>query len=169
MNWRQALIAEFEQEMANTRRVLERVPMDRLEFRPHARSYTMGKLALHVATLPSWIHHTFATTELDIQPGGSAPPAPPLPATSEELLRTFDDGVAQARATLERLEESDLGVPWSLLANGKTIFTLPRAAVLRGFCLSHLIHHRAQLGVYLRLNDVPVPGMYGPSADDASF
>ena len=164
-----ALLPEFDHEMANTRKVLERVPEDRLDWRPHPKSWTLGALATHLATLPSWTVETFNRTELDIMPGGKAP-APQAPAQSrQELLDKFDGHVAAARSALSAATDAAMFQPWSLLSNGKAVMTLPRAAVLRSFILSHSIHHRAQLGVYLRLNDIPVPAIYGPSADEGGF
>jgi uncharacterized damage-inducible protein DinB len=129
----------------------------------------MGALATHVATLPSWAVETFNRTELDIMPGGQEPPKTPEAKSREELLRRFDENVAKARAALAGATDAAFFQGWSLLANGKTLVTAPRAAVLRSFVMSHLIHHRAQLGVYLRLNDIPVPALYGPSADEGGF
>jgi uncharacterized damage-inducible protein DinB len=164
-----ALLPEFDHEMANTRRVLERVPDDRLDWRPHPKSWTMGALATHLATLPSWTVETFNRSELEIMPGGKAP-TPPAPIQSrDELLQRFDANVAAGRAALAGASDQCMFQPWTLLNNGKTVLTLPRAAVLRSFVLSHNVHHRAQLGVYLRLNDIPVPAIYGPSADEGGF
>jgi uncharacterized damage-inducible protein DinB len=164
-----ALLPEFEHEMANTRRVLERVPDNRLDWRPHPKSWTMGALATHVATLPSWTVETLNRSELDLNPGGQPAPRTPEAKSREELLERFDGHVAAARSALASTTDAALFAPWSLLDNGKCLMTLPRAAVLRSFVLSHIIHHRAQLGVYLRLNDIPVPAIYGPSADEAAF
>ena len=164
-----ALLPEFEHEMANTRRVLDRVPNDRLDWRPHPKSWTMGALATHLATLPSWTVETLNRTELDLAPEGK-PPARPTEATSrEELLARFDGHLASARTALTGVSDAALFQTWTLLSGGKQILSLPRAAVLRSFVLSHTIHHRAQLGVYLRLNNIPVPAIYGPSADEAGF
>jgi uncharacterized damage-inducible protein DinB len=164
-----ALLPEFDHEMANTRKVLERIPVDRLDWRPHPKSWTMGALATHVATLPTWTVETFGRNELDIMPGGKAP-EPQAPVQSrEELLTKFDSAVAAARGAIASASDAAMFQPWSLLKNGETMMTLPRAAVLRGFILSHSIHHRAQLTVYLRMCDIPVPALYGPSADEGAF
>ena len=104
--------------------------------------------------------------ELDMAPGGQPTPTPPAPASVEELLAGFDKHVADARAAIAGASDEDLMKPWSLLQNGKTMLTMPKVAVVRSFVMNHLIHHRAQLGVYLRLNDIPVPSIYGPSADE---
>jgi uncharacterized damage-inducible protein DinB len=164
-----SLLPEFDHEMANTRRVLERVPNDRLDWRPHSKSFAMGALATHVAQLPQWVVETMNRTELDLAPGGQPAPKTEEAKSAAELLERFDGHVAAARAALVKASDADLFVTWTLLQNGQKILAMPRAAVLRGFVMNHLIHHRAQLGLYLRLNDVPVPGLYGPSADETGF
>lgn len=157
-----APLPEFDHEMTNTRKMLERVPDDRLDYRPHEKSYTLLELASHVSNLPTWATMTLASTELDLeQPFDREPPR-----TTEELLAEFDRTSSEARTALDAATADALTVPWTLRSGEHEIFTLPRAAVLRSFVLNHLIHHRAQLSVYLRLLDVPVPGMYGPSADE---
>lgn len=155
-------VPELDQEMANTRRMLERVPDDRLDYRPHEKSYTLLELASHIANLPNWATMTLESTELDLERPFDWQP----PTSTDELLAEFDRTSAEARTALDAATAEDLTVPWTLRSGDHTIFTMPRAAVLRSFVLNHLIHHRAQLSVYLRLLDVPVPGMYGPSADD---
>lgn len=160
-----ALLPEFDHEMTVTRKVLERVPDDRFDWKPHARSFSMGALASHVATLPTWGVETLTRSEIDVT--GSEPPTA-LPSKSE-LLATFDRNVAAARAALVGKTDAELSALWSLRRGGKTIFSMPKTAVLRSFVLSHLIHHRAQLTVYLRLLDIPVPSIYGPSADEPAF
>ncbi|HEX4962691.1 MAG TPA: DinB family protein [Thermoanaerobaculia bacterium] len=157
-----SLLPEFDHEMANTRRALERVPMDKYDWQPHPKSFTLGKLATHLATLPGWTGVTISTSELDI----SQPFDQPKPTTTEELLAVFDKNVTEARAALAGVADDVLFQPWTLRAGEHTIFTMPKVAVLRGFVFSHIIHHRGQLTVYLRLNDVPVPALYGPSADE---
>jgi uncharacterized damage-inducible protein DinB len=164
-----AILPEFDHEMANTRKVLERVPEDRLDWRPHPKSSTMGALATHVATLPTWMVETFARDELDIMPGGKAPEPQAPPKSREEIVARFDAAVAAARTALASATDAAMFQPWTLLSNGKTVLSLPRAAVVRSFVLNHSIHHRAQLGVYLRLCDIPVPALYGPSADEGGF
>ncbi len=165
----QALLPEFDQEMANTRKTLERVPDDRFDWKPHPKSGTMGWLAGHVANIPGWAATSIEKDSLDIQPPGAPPPQMPVPRSRKEILDLFDQGSATARAAITSASDEHLMKPWTLLQGGKTIFTMPRIAVLRGFVMNHLIHHRAQLGVYLRLNDIPVPSTYGPSADEGSF
>jgi len=151
--------------MANTRKVLERMPMDRYDWKPHDRSFSLGKLATHVAHLPGWLTMTLATDELDI----GQPFQQPTPKTTGELLELFDQTAAQARASLAGAADEEFFKKWSLRNGDHVIFTMPKIAVVRGVVLNHLIHHRGQLTVYLRLNDVPVPGLYGPSADEGSF
>jgi len=163
---RDALLPEFDMEMASTRKVLERVPIDKTDFKPHAKSGSMGWLAWHVGDLPSWIVETINKDELDFAPVGVPRPPAPVVDSREKLLASFDKKVADARVAIAGVSDEHLAMPWTLKAGGNTIFTMPRIAVLRSFVMNHLIHHRAQLGVYLRLNDVPVPGMYGPSADE---
>ena len=157
---------DFEHELAGARRVLERVPEEHLAWKPHPKSFSLGELATHVATIPFWGTMTLQTEELDF-----AQPQPPNPvATSrEELLARFDKNAADALAAMEAAEPAAFGQPWTLRVGEKVIFSQPRAGVMRGFVISHLIHHRAQLAVYLRLLDVPVPALYGPSADEPNM
>ena len=166
MPYAAAVLPEFDQEMANTRKVLERVPEDKLDWRPHPKSNTIGWNANHLAEIPGWVQSTLTLSSLDIAPpGGPAYQSPKL-SSRQKILEVFDRNVAAARKALAAVKDEDIMQPWSLLQGGKPLFTMPRAAVIRGFVLNHTIHHRAILCVYLRLNDVPVPGMYGPSGDD---
>ena len=165
----QMLVPEFDHEMANTRKTLERVPDEKFGWKPHEKSMSLGGLATHLANIPSWTAHTFDRDELDIAPPGQPPHKLDEAKSRAELLEAFDKNVASARAALEAASDENWQGKWSLLNGGNKIFTLPRIAVMRGFILSHSIHHRAQLGVYLRLLDVPVPSIYGPSADEGSF
>ena len=160
-----SLLPEFDMEMANTRRTLERVPTDKFGWQPHAKSFTMGKLATHLATLPTWTGVTLTTSELDL----ALPFDQPKPATTEEVLETFDKNVAEARAALAGAADDVFFQPWTLKNGEHVIFTLPKVAVLRGFVVNHIIHHRGQMTVYLRLNDIPVPSIYGPSADESGM
>jgi uncharacterized damage-inducible protein DinB len=169
MAMNQGLLAEFDQEMANTRKTLERVPDDKLGWKPHPKSGSFGWLAGHVANIPGWVVYTIKENQLDLMPGGKAMPPQPEPKSRKELLDAFDKNVAEARTTLAGASDATLMGNWSLLRNGETLMTLPRMACLRSFCMNHLIHHRAQLGVYLRLNNIPVPSIYGPSADEGGF
>ena len=157
-----AMLPEFDHEMGLTRRLLERVPEDRFDWKPHAKSMSLGHLAQHVATLPAWGRMTLNQQEFDL---ASSPPDPPM-RRREELLTAFDRLVLETRTALLGKTDAELLVPWTLKKDGHTIFTMPKASVWRSFVISHLIHHRGQLSVYLRLNDVAVPSIYGPSADE---
>jgi uncharacterized damage-inducible protein DinB len=158
-----ALLPEFDREMSTTRKLLERVPEDKFEWKPHAKSMSFIELATHVATIPGWGAVTLNQSEIDM--GGQSPNAA---ATSRaDLLARFDRNNTDTRAALVGKSDAEMMAHWSLKHNGQTLFTMPKVAVWRGFVLNHLVHHRGQLSVYLRLNDVPVPAMYGPSADEA--
>ena len=163
------ILPEFDHEMANTRKTLERVPDDKFAWKPHEKSMSLGGLSTHLANIPSWTAQTFDRDELDIAPPGKPPYRVEEAKSRAELLAAFDKNVASARAALEAAGDENWQGKWSLLMGGNPIFTLLRTAVMRGFVMNHLIHHRAQLGVYLRLLDVPVPSIYGPSADEGGF
>jgi uncharacterized damage-inducible protein DinB len=130
---------------------------------------TMGRLATHLAEIPMWAEMTVKQDEIDVAPPGAPPYEPPNLRTTAEVLAMFDKNLASARASLKDMKEEDLGKPWTLKSGGKAVMTLPKAAVLRSFVLNHNVHHRAQLGVYLRLNNIPVPSIYGPSADEGQM
>lgn len=159
------VLPEFDSEMATTRTMLERVPDARAQWTPHVKSRTLGELASHIGNLPRLGLITMETDELDVSPANGAGAATAQFESTAALMRTFDNNVHRARAAIESASDSDMMEPWTLRRAGKTVWTLPRAAVLRSFILSHMIHHRGQLSVYLRLNDVPLPPVYGPSAD----
>jgi len=164
-----ALLPEFDQEMTSTRKVLERCLEDTFSWRPHAKSWTMAELASHIAYLPEWACDTLKKDSFDLAPADGTQPFKRDPARSnQDLLAAFDKNAAAARAAISETSDEAYGKLWRLLAGDKEIFSLPRLAVLRSFVLNHIVHHRGQLSVYLRLNDVPVPGLYGPSADEAS-
>ncbi len=161
-----ALLPEFDVEMANTRKTLERIPEGRLDFKPHEKSMPLGRLAGHIVELAGWANTTITTDSLNV----TMDKYQPIIATSQkQILELFDKNVKDARAAIAGASDEHLMQPWTLAFNGQTIFTLPRAAVLRSSCFNHLIHHRAQLGVYLRMNNVPVPALYGPSADEGAM
>jgi uncharacterized damage-inducible protein DinB len=163
---RDALLPEFDHEMANTRKTLERCPEDKFGWKPHPKSFSMASLATHIANMTGWTVDTINKDSFDVAPVG-APPYKEEPAkTRQELLDKFDKNAAAARAALAGASDEDLMKTWSLLAGGQTLFSMPRIACIRSFVMNHTIHHRAQLTVYLRLNDVPVPALYGPSADE---
>jgi uncharacterized damage-inducible protein DinB len=165
-----ALIPEFDHEMAVTRKTLERVPEDKPDYKPHEKSMSMSRLAGHLAELPGFVTMALQNDSFNIRPAGGGPARQPLVMSSrKQLLEDFDKNVAGMRDTLSKASDESLMKSWSLMAGDKTILTMPRAAVVRSFCLSHIIHHRAQLGVYLRMNNVPVPSVYGPSADENPF
>ncbi len=161
----QSLLPEFDMEMANSRKVLERVPEGQLAFRPHAKSFALGRLAGHVAEMPMWALMTLGQDELELRPSGPAYTAHVLESRAA-TLGFFDETLRQARALLESATDETMMRPWTLKDQGKTVLVMPKVAVFRSFVMNHMIHHRAQLGVYLRMNDVPVPGLYGPSADE---
>lgn len=169
MSIAKSLLPEFDLEMATTRKMLAVVPEGRNEWKPHDKSMTLGRLAGHVAELPGWGMTTLDRTELDFAPVGAPAWVPGVFTTREDTLKKFDQAVAATRAALEKATDEDLMVVWTLKSGGKTLLSMPRVAVLRSFMLNHIVHHRAQLGVYLRLNDVAIPGSYGPSADEKSF
>ena len=166
MTYAETMLPEFDQEMANTRKVLERVPDDKLDWRAHPKSNTIGWNANHLADLPNWIVETLTKPSFDFAPVGSERYPFPKLTSRREILDLFDRNVAAARKALATTKDEEIGKMWSLMKEGKPIFTMPRAAVIRNVVLNHIIHHRACLCVYLRLNDIPVPGMYGPSGDE---
>lgn len=165
---KESLLPELDQEMANTRRTLERVPMDRFDWKPHEKSFSLGELANHVSRLLWWGTETMKTESLDLAPEEGGVEGPPVVKTTQELLAAFDGGVAGFRKAVEGAGDEDFLFRWTLYRRGKPLFTLPRIAVVRSAILNHIIHHRGQLTVYLRMNDVPVPALYGPSADENS-
>ena len=157
-----ALLPELDHEAATTRKLLERLPADKLAWQPHPKSMTLGRLAQHIATLPGWGHMTLTTTELDL--GKEETPAPFT--EKAQFLAAFDERIAKTRKALDAATDADFLVSWSLKMDGNTLFSMPRITVFRTFVMNHLIHHRGQFSVYLRENDVPLPAMYGPSADE---
>ncbi len=166
MSIAQALLPEFDHEMATTRRVLERVPDDKLTWKPHERSMALGRLAGHTAELGGLIPSAMTTESLDMATVGMKPLDP---ASRQELLGIFDGIVAKARESIASAKDEDLMKTWTLLVNGKTIFSMPRAGIVRTIFLNHVIHHRGQLSVYLRMAGAPVPSIYGPSADEGNM
>lgn len=158
-----ALVPEFDHEMTTTRKLLERVPEDKFDWKPHQKSMSLGDLATHVANIAWWGEVTLNQPEIDLGAGGRGERA----KSRAELLSTFDRNVKSTRSILTAKSDPELMAPWSLKSSGHTIFTMPKAVVWRSFVMNHLIHHRAQLSVYLRMHDVPLPAMYGPSADES--
>jgi uncharacterized damage-inducible protein DinB len=162
------MLPEVEKEMAQTRKALARVPDDKFSYKPHEKSMTMGALALHIAMMADWGADTLVSDDFDVAPVNGSAYQMPKAETSAELLALFDASVARLKGNLAATENDAMMKPWSLLQGGTPIFTMPRAAVMRGMILNHLVHHRGQLTVYLRMCDVPVPALYGPSADEAN-
>lgn len=161
----QTLLPEFDQEMASTRKLLEVVPAADAAWKPHPRSTSLGELAAHIATIPLWAKVVVEQPELDLGlPANAALSQTPF-TTVPELLERFDRHVRDTRAALGSVADGAMGVTWTLKNRGTAVFSIPRAAALRRFIMSHLIHHRGQLSVYLRLRDVPLPSLYGPTAD----
>ncbi len=161
----QTLLPEFDHEMATTRTMLERVPGGKDDWKPHEKSMPLGFLASHIATLPVYAVTTLRQPELDFASPDAAKYRVPAFESTEDRLAAFDANVKSAREAIEMTPDAGMTVPWSLKNGDQTFFSLPRVAVLRSFFMNHLIHHRAQLGVYLRMLDVPLPSVYGPSAD----
>ena len=154
------LLPEFDQEMATTRKVIERVPTDKGKFKPHPKSFSLGHLTQLVAGMPGWITNAVSETSLDLggYPGYSY-------VRSEDLVKSFDKHVKEARKAIASAKDSDFKINWSLKRGEQVFFTAPRAVIVRQ-TINHLVHHRGQLTVYLRLVDVPVPSIYGPTADE---
>lgn len=162
----EALIHELEQEAATTRRVLQRVPDAQLGWRPHEKSMSLGQLALHVAAIPGDLSRLAATEGLD---AAGVNFEPPVPQSAAELLSTLERSVSSAKAFLGSLTESEGEAPWRLTRRGQEVFTVPRLGLVRSLMLNHWYHHRGQLALYLRLLDIPVPAVYGRSADENPF
>jgi uncharacterized damage-inducible protein DinB len=161
-----SFLAELNQESQGTRTTLERVPEDQLGWRPHAKSMTMGELATHLANVGSWTAITVKQDSFDMEPPGEAPKRQEPLTSRKAILELFEKNLAESREALAGASDEDLQKPWTLLMKGQRLLTMPKTAVLRSFILNHAVHHRAQLGVYLRLLDVPVPAIYGSSADE---
>jgi uncharacterized damage-inducible protein DinB len=164
-----SLLPEFDQEMANTRKALERIPDDKFDWMPHEKSMAMGGLATHLANLPTWTVFTINQDSLDLAPPGGESFRVEPKNSRREILEDFDKNVAAARDAIAGASDEEMLKPWTLLNGGVTLLTLPKIAVLRSFVMNHIIHHRGQFTVYLRLNDIPVPSIYGPSADEGAM
>jgi len=163
-----ALLPEFDQEVKTTRKCLERIPEDKFTFKPHPKSFDMISLAVHIATMLGWGVTTLQSDSFDFAPVGGEPYTPPVVKSNAELLALFDKGAKEFRAALAATENDAMMAPWSLLGGGTVMFTMPRGACIRGMIMNHIVHHRGQLSVYLRLCDIPVPALYGPSADESN-
>jgi uncharacterized damage-inducible protein DinB len=161
----ESLLPEFDREMGLTRQLLERVPNDKASWKPHPKSFSLGDLSVHIANLPTWAVSTMKQTELDVNPPGG-PSFTPLKFDSmTTTLKALDDNVRATRGVIVGATDGEMMVMWTFKNGGKTIFSMPRIAVLRSFVMNHMIHHRGQLTVYLRELDVPLPQIYGPTAD----
>ncbi|MEO8649414.1 MAG: DinB family protein [Acidobacteriota bacterium] len=161
-----ALIAEMEQEAATSRKCLERVPAEKFHWKPHEKSMEFGSLAVHIAEMFGWTPPTMQQSELDF---AKMDYKQYEPATTEDLVEFFDKTVAEAIEALRNASDDQFMEPWTLKNGEKSYFTMPKIAVMRAFVMNHIIHHRGQLSVYLRLNDIPVPSIYGPSADEGQM
>ena len=161
----ESLLPEFDREMGVTRQLLERVPEAKAAWKPHEKSFCLGDLSLHVATLPTWGVATMKQVEFDVNPPGGVAYTPPTFESVSAVLKTFDENVKATREVIARATDGEMLVTWTLKNGGHSVFSMPRVSVLRSFVMNHLIHHRGQLTVYLRLNDVPLPPIYGPTAD----
>jgi uncharacterized damage-inducible protein DinB len=158
------LVQEFEAEAKTTRRVLERVPSDKLAWTPHAKSMSLGKLAMHLATAPAAISGWPVADHFEFAGGG-----PPVPTSTDQILAAHDSGIARVKENLAKIGDAGLTSNWTASMGGKPLMSMRKAALLRALLMNHTYHHRGQLSVYLRLLDVPVPPIYGPSADESPF
>jgi len=161
----ESMLPEFDHETGTTRVLLERVPAGQSDWKPHAKSMSLGQLAMHIANLPQWARITLERTEFDTNPPGGERVTTPAFESAAHLLQAYDDSVKAARALLVRTTDAEFMVQWTLKSGGRNMFSLPRAAVFRSFILNHAIHHRGQLSVYLRMLDIAIPSIYGPTAD----
>ena len=168
MSTLQLIFGDFEQEMASTRKTLERVPNDKWDWKIHEKSNTIGWVARHLAEIPDWAESILKDDEFDVNPPDKPAPQPADVKTAEEALALFDKNVAAAKAALASFDEANLTKPWSLKAGGQVLFTMPKVAVFRTWVINHSVHHRGILTVYFRVNDIPVPALYGPSGDEES-
>ncbi|TWT88346.1 DinB family protein [Pseudobythopirellula maris] len=167
MPFAETFLPEFEQEMAATRKALERIPNDKLDWKAHEKSNTIGWVANHLAEIPGWVDGTLTQNSWDVNPDGPTPYQPPKLGSIEEILALFDANVSSAAERIAKTDDAEYAKTWRLISNDEIYIEMPKSGVLRTWVLNHTIHHRGHLCVYLRLNDLPVPGMYGPSADEA--
>ena len=168
MSIAESILPEFDRETATTRLLLERLPESQAAWKPHVKSMSLGQLAMHIANLPRWTSIALERTDFDTNPPDGSRMAGPEFESAATLLRSYDANVSAARALLARTTDGEFMVQWTLKNAGKSMFSMPRIAVLRSFVLNHAIHHRGQLSVYLRLLDVSIPNIYGPTADTQS-
>lgn len=161
-----SILPEFDLEMAGTRKTIERIPNDKLDWKAHPKSNTMGWVARHLTEIASWTTSVLQEDSFDINPKDCEAYTPPELNTTQEILAQFDKNVAEARQLIQQASDEEYGKPWSLLNGGEPLFTMTKLGVIRTWVLNHAIHHRAFLCSYLRLNDIPVPALYGPSGDE---
>jgi uncharacterized damage-inducible protein DinB len=165
MALKDALLPEYDHEMGTTRRLLERVPEADMAWKPHDKSFSLGQLAAHIANIPHWLEATCDVDLFDLATIGEDA-RPKQPTSIATLLKTFDENVKKGRQKIDAQTDAMMFVQWTMKQGDQEILTMPRVAVLRSFIMNHLIHHRGQLSVYLRLRNVPLPAIYGPSADE---
>jgi uncharacterized damage-inducible protein DinB len=159
-----SILIELDQEAQTTKRVLERIPDDKLAWKPHPKSFSLGQLALHIASVPAGV------TAIVMQDSVEAPNfTQPEPKSRREILDTFSKALESAKSNLRTMDDARMAATWNLTRGGKVVMSVPRGAFLRSVLLNHVYHHRGQLSVYLRMLDVPVPSIYGPSADENPF
>jgi len=163
----EALLAEFDQEMENTRKALARIPRDKLNWKPHEKSMDLAGLATHLSNMPKWTVLVTEHDSFDMAPAGEEPAREEPVSTVEDALAMFTENVASARGAIAACTDDRFLAPWTFMTGGETVFTLPRVAVIRSMIMNHMIHHRGQLTVYLRLNNARVPAIYGPTADES--
>ena len=163
INLSQLFLSELEMEAPITKRILERIPVESSAWQPHEKSFAMGDLAKHVAEIPGWMELMISANELDF---GTMNYTPPVVENSADLIKLFEKNIAVAKEQLGKADESKYTDLWTMRHGAQIFFTMPRHQVIRRWIFNHVVHHRSQLGVYLRLLDIPVPGIYGPSADD---
>jgi uncharacterized damage-inducible protein DinB len=163
MNIAEKFLSELKQEAVTTRKILEAVPIEKGDWRPHVKNFSLLQLAAHVAELPNYLYTTISQDELDF---AKSDYKPATPASNKELLAIFEKNLKNAEDALANCSDEEMGKNWTMRSGDTIFFSSPKVSVIRGLCLNHLIHHRAQLGLYLRLLDVPVPGSYGPTADE---
>ena len=166
MSMAQAMLEQYKQEAAGTRKALERVPFDKAEWAPHEKSMTLGRLAGHIVEMQAWGASILTSDEFDMAPADGEPYESPVFESTDDVLAGFDQGVSAIEAALPGVSDEAWMEHWSLKSGGEEVFGGPRGSFFGMLVINHVIHHRGQLTVYLRLCDVPVPGMYGPSADE---
>ena len=160
----ETLLPEFDREMGQTRKLIERAPEDQFDWKPHPSSMTLGRLAGHLTELPGWASTAMTSSAFEVPP--DRPPDDQRPASRAAVLALFDDTVTAARRNLAGKTDAEFLAPWTLTAEGKEVFTMPKIAMIRTFVLNHMVHHRGQMSVYLRMLGVKIPSIYGPSGDE---